>query len=78
MPQGAAAKNAVCRRLRAEENLDRVCLSGGSFQNFTLLGRALAGLRREGFQVFLHSRVPPNDGGLALGQAAVAGAVLNS
>lgn len=66
----------VCRRLRAEENLNRVCLSGGTFQNMKLLRRTLAGLRRLNFEVFIHSQVPPNDGGIALGQAVIATEIL--
>ena len=62
----------VCARVRRDERLDRVCLSGGTFQNFTLLGRTVAGLRRQGFEVFLHAETPPNDGGLSLGQAVIA------
>jgi hypothetical protein len=41
------------------EKLNRVCLGGGTFQNVYLLTRALAGLRGNGFEVFLHSRGPP-------------------
>ena len=66
----------VCHRLRTEEKLNRVCLSGGTFQNMKLLERALAGLRRLGFEVFIHAQVPPNDGGIALGQAVIATEVL--
>ena len=62
----------VCRRLRWRSGLDRVALSGGVFQNMRLLRLALDGLGRAGFQVYTHRQVPPNDGGLALGQAAVA------
>ena len=66
----------VCRRLRAEEKLNRVCLSGGTFQNMKLLARTLAVLRRLDFEVFIHAQVPPNDGGIALGQAVVATEIL--
>ena len=59
-------------RLRESDGLSRVCLSGGTFQNTLLLRHAVAGLREQGFEVFIHRRVPPNDGGLALGQAVVA------
>jgi hydrogenase maturation protein HypF len=62
----------ACRRIRGETKLARVCLSGGTFQNMRLLGLAVAGLRGAGFEVFLHAQVPPNDGGIALGQAAIA------
>jgi hydrogenase maturation protein HypF len=72
----ASAILEVCRRIRASEALDRVCLSGGTFQNMYLLERVVAGLRGAGFHVFLHSQVPPNDGGISLGQAVVANQVL--
>jgi hydrogenase maturation protein HypF len=62
----------VCRRLRAEDNLNRVCLSGGTFQNMKLLAGTLAGLRKLGFEAFTHAQVPPNDGGIALGQIVIA------
>ena len=66
----------VCVRLRAEELLNRVCLSGGTFQNMKLLGSTLAGLRGAGFDTYIHAQVPPNDGGIALGQAVIAAEVL--
>jgi hydrogenase maturation protein HypF len=62
----------TCRRIRASSGLGRVCLSGGTFQNMRLLTLAVSGLRAAGFEVFPHRQVPPNDGGIALGQAAVA------
>jgi hydrogenase maturation protein HypF len=68
----AGAIVETCRRIRGETRLARVCLSGGTFQNMRLLGLAVAGLRGAGFDVFLHAKVPPNDGGIALGQAAIA------
>jgi hydrogenase maturation protein HypF len=66
----------VCRRLRQAEGLNRVCLSGGTFQNMILLTKAVNGLRANGFDVYLHSKVPPNDGGIALGQAVIANELL--
>ncbi len=54
----------------------RVALSGGCFQNRLLTERAESALLREGFEVLLHREVPPNDGGVCLGQAAVAAARL--
>ncbi len=68
----------VCIRLRSAERINRVCLSGGTFQNVYLVERALAALRGHGFEVFLHSKVPPNDGGISLGQAVIANASLQS
>jgi hydrogenase maturation protein HypF len=68
----AAAVAEVCLLLRRSDGLNRVCLSGGTFQNAFLLSKSVAALRRHGFEVLLHSKVPPNDGGLSLGQAVVA------
>jgi len=62
----------VCRKLRAQSGLNVVALSGGVWQNVTLLAKTLARLENEGFHVLTHHKVPANDGGLALGQAAVA------
>ncbi|MEO8597372.1 MAG: carbamoyltransferase HypF [Candidatus Solibacter sp.] len=72
----AASIHEMCNRMRSESGLQRVCLSGGTFQNLRLLELAVNALRGSGFQVFLHREVPPNDGGIALGQAMVAAAKL--
>lgn len=72
----SAAIVEVCERIRASDGLDRVCLSGGSFQNLHLLERTIGELRQRGFGVFLHTLVPANDGGIALGQAAIASEIL--
>jgi hydrogenase maturation protein HypF len=68
----SAAVVNVCSRIRAVVGVDRVCLSGGTFQNLYLLGRTVVELRRRGFDVFLHAQVPANDGGISLGQAVIA------
>ena len=74
----AAVVERSCLRARDLTGLTQVALSGGCFQNRILTGRALARLAAAGFTVFLHREVPPNDSGLALGQAAVASARLRS
>jgi hydrogenase maturation protein HypF len=61
----------LCGRMRRETGLNRICLSGGCFQNVRLLRGCLAALRSSGFEVFFHQQVPANDGGIALGQAAI-------
>ncbi len=62
----------VCILARQATGINGVVLSGGVFQNATLHTRTLARLQKAGFGVFVHELVPPNDGGIALGQAAVA------
>jgi len=68
----------MAQSIRAEHGLNRVALSGGVFQNMLLLKHVFALLRNAGFEVFTHSRVPTNDGGISLGQVAVANARANS
>jgi len=67
---------ALALSVRDERRLNRVALSGGVFQNMFLLDRTCRMLRAEGFELFTHNRVPANDGGISLGQAAVANARL--
>jgi hydrogenase maturation protein HypF len=64
----------VCSRLREVHGLRVVALSGGVFQNALLLGRCLDGLQSARFRVLTHRQVPCNDGGISLGQVAVAAA----
>ena len=63
----------VCLVVRARRGLTIVALSGGVFQNALLTTLVRDRLQRAGFTVLSHSLVPPNDGGLALGQAVIAG-----
>jgi hydrogenase maturation protein HypF len=75
--QGLASMVAeACWRLRGTTGLNRVALSGGTWQNMLLLDRTVTELERLGLEVLVHHRVPANDAGLALGQAVVA-ATLN-
>jgi hydrogenase maturation protein HypF len=62
----------VCERIRERTGLGAVALSGGVFQNAWLQAAAIGRLEIAGFEVYTHGQVPANDGGLALGQAAVA------
>ncbi len=68
----------VCNRLRRTSGLSVVALSGGVFMNVLLTTEVEARLARDGFRVCRHQLVPPNDGGLSLGQLAVAAARLAS
>jgi hydrogenase maturation protein HypF len=61
----------TCERIREQDGLNRVCLSGGTFQNLYILERVTNGLQDRGFGCFLHSTVPANDGGISLGQAVI-------
>jgi hydrogenase maturation protein HypF len=65
----------VASQLAQEQQLNTIVLSGGVFQNRTLLEAVQRGLAAH-FQVIMHKTVPANDGGLALGQAAIAAAQL--
>jgi hydrogenase maturation protein HypF len=59
-------------RIRDIHGIDTVALSGGAFQNRILLVLCVRELERAGFSVLVHTQVPPNDGGIALGQGVVA------
>jgi hypothetical protein len=61
-----------CVKIRHSRGIGTVALSGGAFQNRILLGFCSQELEKAGFSVLLHALVPPNDGGIALGQGVVA------
>ena len=63
----------TCCQLRTATKINKVALSGGVFQNRFLTEATIQLLTDEGFHPLTHSLVPPNDGGLALGQAIIAG-----
>ena len=65
----------ACHQAREQTGLNEVALSGGVFQNQLLLVQLMARLDEMGFQVYVNRRVPPNDGGLSLGQLAVAASI---
>ncbi|MFB7650735.1 MULTISPECIES: carbamoyltransferase HypF [unclassified Streptomyces] len=62
----------VCAAAREETGLRTVALTGGVFANTVLSSACARGLRADGFTVLRHREIPPNDGGLALGQLVVA------
>lgn len=62
----------TCGAIAEASGVDAVALSGGVFQNRLLLELVSSGLRDQGLDVLLHRQVPPNDGGISLGQAALA------
>jgi hydrogenase maturation protein HypF len=68
----AALIVGVCERLRAATGIAAVALTGGVFQNARLVQMAIVELEAAEFTVLVHAQVPPNDGGLALGQAVLA------
>lgn len=70
------ALRIVTSGLRESHGINRVVLSGGVWQNITLMRRTLSLLRNDGFEVYIHREVPTNDGGLSLGQAVIAAARL--
>ena len=69
-----AIRDMVARIRSTSVSLKTVALSGGCFQNKLLLEELVRLLEADGLSCLLHAKVPPNDGGLALGQAAIAAA----
>jgi len=65
----------LCEVIRKENGLNRIVLSGGVFQNSILLTGLIKSLDGKNFEVYTHSKVPTNDGGISLGQAFVAAAI---
>ncbi|MDQ6783874.1 MAG: carbamoyltransferase HypF [Actinomycetota bacterium] len=70
---GAAAA-AAAAAVASDEGLDTVALTGGVFQNARLTEVVVTDLVRRGLQVLVHESLPPNDGSISIGQAAVAAA----
>lgn len=63
---------AACDKIRSDNGVSVCALSGGVFQNKLLLKMTVTRLEKQGFKVLTHSLIPPNDGGIALGQAVYA------
>jgi hydrogenase maturation protein HypF len=68
----AFAVAETCGQIRGETSLNKVVLSGGVFQNRYLLEKITGLLSRDKFDVFTNNLVPPNDGGISLGQLIIA------
>ncbi len=68
----------LCSVISADTGLDRIVLSGGVFQNSVFTRGLVSALEDRGLKVYTHKLVPPNDGGISLGQAVVAAAVIKS
>jgi hydrogenase maturation protein HypF len=73
-----AAFVAMSLEMRKATGINRVALSGGCFQNRLLLEGTMTGLKKNGFEVYCHSQVPVNDGGVSLGQAVIAGSMIKN
>jgi len=63
----------LCGKIRENTGINEVALSGGVFQNKYLTEKVVFLLEDKGFKVYIQRKVPPNDGGVSLGQAVVAG-----
>jgi hydrogenase maturation protein HypF len=62
----------LAKRYKNRCKINKVCLSGGVFQNKVLLNKAVNKLANDGFKVYFNNRVPVNDGGISLGQSWLA------
>jgi hydrogenase maturation protein HypF len=68
----AGLLHRVCQKVRTQTGIEEVALSGGVWQNMTLLKKSIHLLQKDGFTIYLHHQVPSNDGGISLGQAVIA------
>ena len=72
----AQLMHQICLKIRAKTSINEVALSGGVWQNMSLLKKTHHLLAADAFKVYLHHQVPANDGGISLGQAVIASAKL--
>jgi hydrogenase maturation protein HypF len=72
----AAAFASISIEMRKATGINCVALSGGCFQNRILLEGTIAGLKKKDFEVYCHSQIPANDGGVSLGQAVIAASII--
>src|SRR5664280_1005286 len=71
-----AAFEAMSVEMRKLTGINRVALSGGCFQNRILLEGTVTELKKKDFEVYYHSQIPANDGGVSLGQAVIAASMV--
>ena len=62
----------IILKIAQKTGIKKVILSGGCFQNAVLLEKSIDILNKYGFKVYRHQRIPPNDGGISLGQVVIA------
>ncbi len=72
----ASVISEISEKIRSENGLNTVILSGGVFQNRYLTERSVKNLLKKGFNVYLNHQVPPNDGGISLGQLVITSKLL--
>ncbi|MEA3453523.1 MAG: carbamoyltransferase HypF [Candidatus Caldatribacteriota bacterium] len=63
----------LCGKIRKNTGINKIALSGGVFQNRYLTEKVVSLLEDKGFKVYIQRKVPPNDGGISLGQVVIAG-----
>ena len=68
----------ICQKFRTSTGVNKVALSGGVWQNMTLLRKTTQLLYSDGFEPLIHHRVPANDGGISLGQTLIAASLLHA
>jgi len=68
----------ICKSANSQFEIDEVALSGGVWQNMTLLQKTVPLLEQSDLKVYIHRQVPTNDGGIALGQAVIASQLVTS
>jgi len=69
---------SICLRIRQDSGINEVALSGGVFQNSFLLEKIRYNLKRNKFEVYTNREIPPNDGGVAIGQIIIANAIIEN
>ncbi len=69
--------SSTAEKIRLKTGLNKIALSGGVFQNALLIEKVIPILNCAKFEVYTNSKIPPNDGGISLGQAVIAQSIIN-